>query len=82
MRRTNEIPDSERMIIVYDDDYTGDFTFKGKFVDYKKPIKKGKKTLKSRFFKLVKGQFESDHAAFRTAKGWEYASEPLPERKD
>ena len=74
MNPKSKIPESEKMIIVYNDDFMGDYTIKGKFIDYKKPIKKGKKTFKSRFcvFDESTQTWVNEQYEFSTSKGWTY----------
>ena len=74
MRRRNEIPESDKMIIVYNDDFCGDYSVEGKFIDYKKPIKKGKRIFASRFCVYDKNSktWQSMHEEFKTSKGWDY----------
>ena len=44
-----KIPESGKLIVLQCDDFMGDYTVEGMFIDYKKPIKKGKKIFTSRF---------------------------------
>lgn len=78
INKRNLIPESEKIIIVYNNDCFGDYKIEGKFVDYKKPIKKGKKFIKSRFCTLDKytNQYASNHQEFKTCNGWEYKQKP------
>lgn len=74
MRSKNEIPISGKAIKLYCDDFMGNYEVHGTFVDYKKPIKKGKRVFKSRFCKYDSStkKFESAHDDFKNSKGWEY----------
>jgi len=74
MKNRGETPESEKIIIVYNDDFMGDYQIEGKFIDYKKPIKKSKKVFKSRFcvFDLKSKTWQPTHEEFKTCKGWNY----------
>jgi len=63
----NNIPESNRIIILNCDDFMGEYKVEGMFIDYKKPIKRGKKIFKSRFctFNKTINQWESNMDEWR-----------------
>ncbi len=68
----NKTPLSNKLIKLYGDDCFGDYTIQGMFIDYKKPIKRGSRIIKSRFCKLVDNQYMSDISEWKNGNNWEY----------
>ncbi len=68
------LPESNRLIILKCDDFMGDYTTEGMFIDYKAPIKKGKNIFTSRFcmYDEKTKTWESAHDEFRHCNSWEY----------
>lgn len=74
MRPKTEIPKSERLIVVYNDDFMGDYEVEGKFIDYK-PRHRGKDRSRFCVFDKKIGSWFPEREQFRTSKGWNYKDE-------
>ena len=70
----SEIPESNRLIILKCDNCFGDYEIEGMFIDYKKPIKKGKRILKSRFctYDNDTKTWDNDMCEWRQRNSWSY----------